>query len=214
MLCQNIFEDLNISHRVVVKNGRFVEEKNIEFYIGIENKFKRLLVMKVFSGRPPFYRKWVEVFAIQSEIDLEKSMFIFIDSVYEDKLINCLSNFLNNGESLFIEYTYDKETWKILELGIPPHLTRLGYKLLKHGFTWFKDWYFPEGFMEGGPKIQAEKPINSKTRARHIEELCSESNNIYSKLFSLKSVNVYSKIATNCINRYVEFINIFCKKQL
>lgn len=67
---------------------------------------------------------------------------------------------------MFVEYEWDHVTIRELEFGIPPALSRLGYKLLVRGFTWFKDWYYPEGFMEGGRKLQAEKP----TKPDHARE--------------------------------------------
>ncbi|MHA1209321.1 MAG: DUF1122 family protein [Candidatus Freyarchaeota archaeon] len=46
----------------------------------------------------------------------------------------------------------------------------LGYKLFQLGFTWFKDWYFAEGFWEGGVKLQGEK-TNEQNRNRQLEKI-------------------------------------------
>jgi hypothetical protein len=46
--------------------------------------------------------------------------------------------------------------------------------LLENGFTWFKNWYFAEGFMEGSPKIQGEKPLDENHRMRLLQEVCGE----------------------------------------
>lgn len=59
-------------------------------------------------------------------------------------------------------------------MGVPPHATPLGYLLWKSGARWFKDWYFPEGWMEGGEKLQGNKPLNEeyyrkRTRERALE---------------------------------------------
>jgi hypothetical protein len=48
--------------------------------------------------------------------------------------------------------------------------------LFRRGFTWFKDWYFPEGFMEGDQKLQAEKPIDEHASQRHRARWVREIN--------------------------------------
>ena len=52
--------------------------------------------------------------------------------------------------------------------------TRLGYQLYKRGFTWFKVWYYPEGFYEGGQKIQAEKPVSRERMLQHVKQHLEE----------------------------------------
>jgi len=75
------------------------------------------LNIKIFSA--PLYRKWIELYAVVPRIKLKDYEYVYIYSV---------------GEKRFIEYIYDHETMKALELSVPPHLTRLGYLLLKNGF--------------------------------------------------------------------------------
>jgi hypothetical protein len=58
--------------------------------------------------------------------------------------------------------------------GFPPPVTRLGFILFRLGFTWFKDWYFPEGLMEGGQKLQGEKPADNEAMIRHLKEIRQE----------------------------------------
>lgn len=173
--CVSVFKSLeNLDAQSLEKRGRFPEEKNIEIYLGHGDSWQRLLVLKVFNGRPPFYRRWVEVFSVNPELSFGPISYTFVDSPEEKMFINCLSRNVNPGEWLYIEYIYDGETWKALEIGVPPHLTRLGFMLLDNGFTWFKNWYYPEGFMEGNPKLQAEKPLNENVKRRQVEELCKE----------------------------------------
>ncbi|MGC9148530.1 MAG: DUF1122 family protein [Sulfolobales archaeon] len=90
------------------------------------------LNIKIFSA--PLYRKWIELYAVVPRIKLKDSEYVYIDSVGEKRFIKCLSKYIGSGESIFIEYIYDHETMKALELSVPPHLTRLGYLLLKNGF--------------------------------------------------------------------------------
>ncbi|MCS7108277.1 MAG: DUF1122 family protein [Sulfolobales archaeon] len=212
VLCAEIFNDLEgFSYGFSVRRGRFPEEENIEIHIGYGDLSRRLMIIKVFSGRLPHYRKWVEVFSINSAVMLGEKSFTFLNSVYEDRLIRCISEFLGPGEKVFIEYTYDEDTRRAVEVGIPPHLTRLGYKLFQHGFTWFKDWYFPEGFMEGGPKLQAEKPISDDVRTKHIRDLCLQSFSSVNLLESLGRSSSLYKLMQGVIKTYQEFTGRYCR---
>ncbi|MEM3967849.1 MAG: DUF1122 family protein, partial [Ignisphaera sp.] len=61
--CREIFKDLaDLQVEFTVKSGSFPEEKNMEILLASVNVQKRLLVMKVFYARPPYYRRWVAVF--------------------------------------------------------------------------------------------------------------------------------------------------------
>ena len=175
MDCLNVFNSLEgFETRIVVRKGRFPEEVNYEVYVGRGEAWVRLLAVKVFNGRPPFYRRWVELFHILPEVSFEGLKYVFLNSPQERELVECLSSQLSGGEKIFIEYIYDGETYKALEAGIPTPLTRLGYMLLENGFAWFKNWYFAEGFMEGSPKIQGEKPLDENHRMRLLQEICGE----------------------------------------
>lgn len=213
-MCREVFGDLEeFQVEFTASNGRFPEEENIEIYMVYKDLRKRLLVMKVFSGRPPHYKKWIEVFLINSNLVFGTKVFNFAGSIYEERLIECLSRALEGSERLFIDYMYDIETRKALELGVPPPLTRLGYILLQKGFTWFKDWYFPEGFMEGGPKLQAEKPVDERSRKIHVDEICREVREGINRVRSLTKIKEYSWIADNALKR-VEYISKLCRNHL
>ncbi len=147
-----------------IKRGRFAEEFNLDISLEEEN----ILTMKVFLGRRPYYGEWVEVFGIKPIL---KENTPFFGSDVEEKVLNVLSEFF---PKIFVEYFEDKLTAIELQRGIPPALSRLGYELLKRGYTYFRDWYIPEGLMEGGHKIQAEKPLNEEIKRRHIEEILRE----------------------------------------
>ena len=213
MICREVFRSINgFDVSIVERPGRFPEERNYEVYIGSGGNQHRLLVIKFFGGRQPFYRRWVEVFSTLPEVRLSNTVFRFANSNIERDLIRCLSDLLGPGERLFIEYLYDFETRKALELGTPPHLTRLGFILFENGFTWFKDWYYPEGFMEGGPKLQAEKPIDEGARQRHLRELCIETalfakrsrwftqNNVYKEIFAEVCRRIEKVLKNTCVN--------------
>ena len=154
--------------RVVEKPGRFPEERNYEYYL----RDQRIAVVKAFYGRPPYYRMWAEVFAVAKRVGRGCMAAPFAGSIYEDTLYTCIAGWLEPGGWLYVEYLYDESTMRLLEKGVPPVLTRLGFMLYMKGFRWFKDWYYPEGFMEGGPKLQAEKPLNREVEEKYMRGLC------------------------------------------
>ena len=85
--------------------------------------------------------------------------------------LKIFANSLGNGEKIYVEYIDDKETSFGLTYNFPPAITRLGYILFNLGFTWFKDWYFPEGGSEGGQKLQGEKPLNEEFKKKHLKKI-------------------------------------------
>ncbi|RMH05620.1 MAG: DUF1122 domain-containing protein [Aquificota bacterium] len=124
-----------------VERGRFAEEENVI----LEKEGKKLLVIKAFYGRKPYWREWAELFHIDPS---------FFGSSEEDELYRLLSKYFRR---LFVEYYEDRQTLRELKEGKPPEETRLGKKLKALGYRYLRDWYYPEGWMEGGYKLQAEK---------------------------------------------------------
>lgn len=157
-------ENLNVKS---VKSGRFVEEFNIDVSVKCNSYEQELLTMKVFLGRKPYYGEWIEIFGISKEF-CGKS---FFGSEIEGKILDTVSKYF---PKVFIEYFEDKETAKELQKGVPPALSRLGYELLKRKYTYFRDWYIPEGLMEGGHKIQAERPKSEDVKRKHIKSIKEE----------------------------------------
>ncbi|SNZ14421.1 DUF1122 family protein [Hydrogenobacter hydrogenophilus] len=125
------------------EGGRFVEEENLT----LEIDGKRLMFAKVFYGRKPYWKEWIELFHIEPS---------FFSSPFEDKLYELISEHFGR---IFVEYYEDKQTSLELQRGVPPEETRLGKKLIEHGYKHLKNWYFPEGWMEGGYKLQGEKGL-------------------------------------------------------
>jgi hypothetical protein len=80
---------------------------------------------------------------------------------------------LDPGSSLMVAYEGD-ETEAALRRRVPPAATPLGLAMLRAGFRWFKDWYYPEGGREGGTKLQGTLPLDDERRARAEEELRQE----------------------------------------
>lgn len=163
-----------------VSKGRFREEENLEIYVKSGGLESRLLDVKIFYGRPPYHTPWVEFFNIRTPTVLGGETLEFFDSPIEDELLTNFSQALGEGESIFVEYYEDEETRKQLGAGLPPPVSRLGYKLFMLGFTWFKDWYFAEGFWEGGQKLQGEKP-NRESKSRQLKSIYSEAKSFLEK---------------------------------
>jgi len=147
-----------------LKQGRFAEEYNLDLSLEGES----LLTMKVFLGRKPYYAEWIEVFGIKPKL---KSGHSFFGSLLEEALLDAIAPYFSR---VFIEYFEDRETARELQKGVPPSLSRLGSELLKRGYTYFRDWYIPEGLMEGGHKIQAEKPKNEELKGKHLQKILEE----------------------------------------
>ena len=124
---------------------------------------KEVGVAFYFSGRD-YYSPWLE-------IDYTPWL---RDEGIEDQFFLFIYHFLPQGSKLFVTYWKDKETREMLYKGFHPADTPLGFSLLKAGFTWFKDWYYPEGGNEGFPKIQANKPLNKDEEKRQLRELLDE----------------------------------------
>lgn len=172
-------EGFQVYCKRVIK-GRFSEEENLEIYLNKGGSENRLLDVKVFYGRPPYYTPWVEFFNIRTPIVLGSENLEFFDSPIEDGLLKIFSQALSERESIFVEYYEDEETRRQLGAGMPPPVSRLGYKLFVLGFTWFKDWYFAEGFWEGGQKLQGEKP-NEESKSRQLASIYSDAKNFLQK---------------------------------
>ena len=170
-----------VLHAKQVFPGRSVEEVNLGISLRRGAHEADLLSIKVFFGRKPYLRSWVEFFNIQDEILPGTDGFHYFGSVIEDKLLRSFSDQIEPGGKIFVEYYNDAETAYGLKSGFPPHTTRLGFMLLEMGFTWFKDWYFPEGFMEGGQKLQGEKPLTGEMKMRHLERVLDEINDFIEK---------------------------------
>lgn len=157
-----------------VRKGRYSEEINLDIYLRIDQFEQFLLSVKIFHGRKPYYKPWIEIFNINNEINMNNKLLIYFDSNLENTILSFFSQLFEHGENIYVEYYNDTETKKQLEANIPPAISRLGYKLFTLGFTWFKDWYFPEGFMEGNMKLQGEKPLNNTLKIEQLRKIHKE----------------------------------------
>jgi hypothetical protein len=184
--------------------GRFKEETNMSLFIKYKNEEDFLLNLKLFYGRGSFYKEWVEIYNINTFL----SFLNFFDSIIEEEILRFFYNYLENEGKLFIEYYKDRETVEQLERNYPIISTRIGFKLFKIGFINFKDWYFAEGFYEGGQKIQAEKNLNSHIKLKFIKETYYEiikfvNNNRNGDEILKKSIS-YSNEILKILKNYLE----------
>lgn len=160
-----------------IQRGRFKEERNMTLYFQIGDNKSRLMQATIFFGRSALFKSWAELYNIQNRLIIDNKTFIFPDSDLEYAVIELLLPVLAPGGKIFVEYENDPETRKALEIGVPAAASRMGYILFQNGATWFKDWYFSEGYMEGGRKLQGEKPIKSAVKNRHLENIAHQLQN-------------------------------------
>jgi hypothetical protein len=141
-----------------LKRGRFPEEEDA--VIHLDNK--TVARLKHFRGRASArVNPWIE------------AMLVRTDEALAAELVRALADLLPPGGYLMVGYG-DDETERGLKRRFPPVATPIGKALYDAGATWFKDWYYPEGWMEGGMKLQANKPLSAEARRAHVEELRAE----------------------------------------
>ena len=153
-----------------------------EYMVCVDINTQPVFYITIFQGRG-YYRPWVEVHTVVKPRLLYGTRF-------EELVVKAIYEYLPPAGMFYYEYVGDVETSTQLERGYPIIVSRMGYLLFKTGFTWFKDWYFAEGFMEGNPKLQGEKPLSNKHRVemigKYIEELRS-----FIKRYSGKNLDRY-----------------------
>lgn len=177
----------------------------MDIYIKKDKNEAFILNAKIFNGRKPYYLPWVELFNIENQLNIDGDTQYYFNSPYEKQLIKLFSNFLDPAGRIFVEYYTDPETLYGLESGFPPAITRLGYIMFENDFTWFKDWYFPEGFMEGGQKLQGEKTHDNKSKKRQITERINEIESFLEK--NDQKNEYYEKMAVERANKILKKFN-------
>lgn len=157
-----------------ITRGRTPSEQNLAYFVELGKRKTPLLFAKVFFGRGPHFRPWVEVFGMSQSIRWGKHPLAYFGSALEDRLLTDYALALHPGETLHVEYQEDLETRQGLLRSFPPQVTRLGFKLWKLGFSWFKDWYFAEGEREGGLKLSANKPLDESLQKVRVQKALKE----------------------------------------
>lgn len=152
-----------------IRRGRSRRETNFEIYLvdNDGNRTKTPVIIGLYNeGDGKWVRPWME-------IDYRPTKRIEEEGL-ESGLFKILSGLLPPGGILMVRYLDHKLTKEGLAIGIPPAATPLGYLLWEAGFCWFKDWYFPEGWKEGEPKLQGTKPLNEKIKKLRVKETIRE----------------------------------------
>ena len=156
-----------------LSRGRFIEETNFELYLKAidgETSENPAVKGKYFSGRGKFYKPWLEIY-YDNRVKFRSSKIVDLsERRLDEKLFKHLSDLLPSGAHIMVVYLDHEETRKGLEQGVPASATPIGYLLWKSGCTWFKDWYFAEGFWEGDVKLQGNKPLNEENRRKDLLE--------------------------------------------
>ena len=160
-----------------ISRGRFVEETNFELYLKAidgETSENPVVKGKYFSGRGEFYKPWLEIY-YDNRVKFESSKIVDLsERELDENLFKHLSDLLPPNSHIMVIYVNHEETRKGLERGVPAPATPIGYLLWKSGCTWFKDWYFAEGFWEGDVKLQGNKPLNEENRRKNLLEIRKE----------------------------------------
>ncbi|MEM2934698.1 MAG: DUF1122 family protein [Methanocellales archaeon] len=158
-----------------VKKGRFPEESKFTLFLrDRENQISREAVAtgRFFLGRE-LIKPWMEI-NYREKVKIKENTIELSKTGLNIALFQILSELIPPGGHMMVKYLDHLTTAKALSIGIPPIATPIGYLLWKSGFRWFKDWYFPEGGMEGEPKLQANKPLNSEIERTRINEIAIE----------------------------------------
>lgn len=129
---------------------------------------------KYFSGRGTFYKPWIEIYYDPYVFFDSSGKVNLFEEKLDEKLFKHLSSLIPPSGHIMVFYLNHEETNKGLQKGIPAPATPIGHLLWKAGCTWFKDWYFAEGFMEGDVKLQGDKPLNKASRERDLHKLHEE----------------------------------------
>jgi len=99
-LPRRVEEELKVE--VQTRRGRFAEEYDMDLYKGGD----RIATLKVFCGRSP-YKGWVELY------NIEEGPFRDV----EEELYKILYEALKPGESIYVDYSWDRETMRLVDMG-------------------------------------------------------------------------------------------------
>ena len=164
------------------KKGRTEREAYFNAFLARDGELSLGPVIQglFFVGRGDYIKAWVE-FRYGPKVEFPDGAVVDLEEQgLTAELFSYLSEMIPPGGSMMVIYGAESHplsahTEKGLKRSFPPAATPLGYYLWKNGFRWYKDWYFPEGWMEGGMKLQATRPLDEDIRlqreARATEDL-------------------------------------------
>ncbi|MFO7967398.1 MAG: DUF1122 family protein [Archaeoglobaceae archaeon] len=154
--------------------GRSGNEIRFELFLVDEDDVSEEPVVygRYFAGES-YYRPWLEIH-YKETVNFGSRSLSLMEEGLDEGLFKQLSELLPPASHIMVFYSNYPETEKALSFGVPPPATYIGYLLFQAGCTWFKDWYFPEGFMEGGVKLQGNKSLDQEHRKKALNKLKSE----------------------------------------
>jgi hypothetical protein len=159
-----------------ISKARFIEETNFELYLKTtdgEISENPAVKGQYFSGRGEFYKPWLEIY-YYNRVKFKSKIADLSEGRLDEKLFKLLSDLLPPSSHIMVIYFGHEETMEGLQRGVPAPATPIGYLLWMSGFTWFKDWYFPEGGLEGDVKLQGEKPTDDEKRRKDLLKIREE----------------------------------------
>ena len=180
-----------------LSKGRFIEETNFKIYLKNTNGVlsrNPAMFGKHFSGRGQFYLPWVEAYfvdTIKFESREETLPYKNLGLLFKE-----ISSIIPAGGKLMIPYIDHETTDATLRHGAPPVTTEIGYLMWRAGCTWFKDWYYSEGALEGDVKIQGNKPFNEDHRKKNFYEIYKDVS-----AFLTRTTKTENKLIIGCRNR-------------
>jgi hypothetical protein len=153
------------------KKGRTERETYFNAFLSRDGDLSLVPVIQglFFVGRGDYIKAWIE-FRYAPRVEFPEGVFVDLEELgLSGELFSILSEMIPPGGSMMVIYGAEPHplstyTEKGLKRSFPPATTPLGYYLWKNGFRWYKDWYFPEGWMEGAMKLQATRPLDEDIR--------------------------------------------------
>ena len=93
-----------------IRGARFREERTLRVEIHDGDHSDQICCAKIFAGRPPFYRAWIELFDIYGSLHIGRKSVEYFGSDLERSILKLFADALGPGENLFVEYYRDQET--------------------------------------------------------------------------------------------------------
>ncbi len=157
-----------------VRENRESGEIDLDLYLSGIDFDEYLLRIKLFQGRKQHYKQWVEIRNIHNELIHLGSSFFGSDIEY--RMYELFHNYLEPGGKLLIDYSHDIVTRNQLRKLVPPVLTRMGWVLLKVGFTQFRD-LFVASSRESRMELAAEKEFSYEDKVEKLKKIRREIEN-------------------------------------
>ncbi len=169
------------SYLVKTFEGRSGSEIRFNLFLadGDDVSRKPVVYGRYFAGEG-YYRPWLEIHYNET-VNFGSRKLSLMESGLDEEMFKQLSDLLPSASHIMVFYSNYPETEKALNLDVPPPATYIGYLLFIAGCAWFKDWYFPEGFMEGGVKLQGNKSLDQEHRKKALNKLKSELTDFLNK---------------------------------